>query len=80
MVFGSHHLNIKENSKSMFLHPITENEVEKVARSRKNKSLAGIDGNKSLAGIDGIPNYIVKECIELLKLALTNIQGVPGGM
>jgi len=71
MVFGSHHLNIKENSKSMFLHPITENEVEKVARSRKNKSLAGIDG---------IPNYIVKECIELLKLALTNIQGVPGGM
>ena len=55
----------------MFLHPITENEVEKVARSRKNKSLAGIDG---------IPNYIVKECIELLKLALTNIQGVPGGM
>jgi len=64
MVFGSHHLNIKENSKSTFLHPITENKVEKVARSLKNKSSAGIDG---------IPDYIVKQCIELLKVPLTNI-------
>jgi len=64
MVFGSHHLNIKENSKSMYLHPITENKEEKVARSLKNKSSAGIDG---------IPDYIVKLCIELLKVPLTNI-------
>ena len=64
MVFGSHHLNIKENSKSMFLHPITQNEVEEVARCLKNKSSAGIDG---------IHNYIVKQCIELLKVPLTNI-------
>jgi len=40
----------------MFLHPITETEVEKVARSPKNKSSAGIDG---------MPDYIVKQCIEL---------------
>jgi len=52
MVFGSHHLNIKENSKSMFLHPIK---------------------NKSSAAIDGIPDYIVKQCIELLNVPLANI-------
>jgi len=61
MVFGSHHLNIKENSKSMFLHPITEKEV------------AGSLKNKSSAAIDGIPDYIVKQCIELLNVPLANI-------
>jgi hypothetical protein len=48
----------------MFLFQVTESEVQKVARSFKNKLTAGIDG---------IPDYVVKQCIELLKIPLTNI-------
>jgi hypothetical protein len=43
----------------MFLFPVTESEVEKVARSLKNKLTAGIDE---------IPDYVVKQCIDLLKI------------
>jgi hypothetical protein len=48
----------------MFLFQVTESEVEKVARSFKNKWTAGIDG---------IPDYVTKQYIELLKIPLTNI-------
>jgi hypothetical protein len=48
----------------MFLFPVTENEVENVAKGLKKKSSAGIDG---------IPDCIVKQCIQLLKKPLTNI-------
>jgi hypothetical protein len=44
MAPGNYYFNIKVNSKTMFLHPITEREVENVARNLKNKSSAGIDG------------------------------------
>ena len=64
MAPGNYHLNIKINSKTMFFYPITEREVENAARNLKNKSSAGIDG---------IPDYIVKQCIEHLKVPLTNI-------
>jgi hypothetical protein len=56
----NYHLKIKK----MFLFPVTQSEVEKVARSFKNKLTAGIDG---------IPDYVVKHCIELLKIPITNI-------
>ena len=45
------HLKIKESSDTMFLFPVTENEVEKVAKGVKNKLLALIDE---------IPDYVVK--------------------
>jgi hypothetical protein len=45
------HLKIKESSDTMFLFPVTENEVEKVAKGLKNKLLALIDE---------IPDYVVK--------------------
>ena len=48
----------------MFLSPITGSEVVKVARYFKHKLTAGIDG---------IPDHVVKQCIELLKVPLTNI-------
>ena len=48
----------------MFLFPVTENEVKKVAKNLKNKLLAGI--NK-------ICNCIIKQCIQLLEKPLTNI-------
>ena len=48
----------------MFLFPVTENEVEKVAKGLKNKLSAGIDE---------IPDYVVKQCIKLLKKPLANI-------
>jgi hypothetical protein len=48
----------------MFLFPVTESEVEKVAKGLKNKLSAGIDE---------IPDYVVKQCIKLLKKPLANI-------
>jgi len=58
------YLKVKENTKTIFLIPITENEVEKVAKSLKDKSSAGIDE---------IPDSVVKKCITQLKKPLTNI-------
>jgi hypothetical protein len=48
----------------MFLFPITESEVEKVVKGFKNKLSAAIDE---------IPDYVVKQCIKLLKKPLANI-------
>jgi hypothetical protein len=58
------HFKIKESTNTMFLFPVTESEVEKVAKGLKNKLSAGIDE---------IPDYVVKECIKLLKKPLANI-------
>jgi hypothetical protein len=58
------HLKIKESTKTMFLFPVTESEVEKVAKGLKNKLLAGIDE---------IPDCVVKQCIKLQKKPLVNI-------
>jgi hypothetical protein len=48
----------------MFLFPVTESEVEKVAKDLKNKLSAGIDY---------IPDYAVKRCIQVIEKPLTNI-------
>jgi hypothetical protein len=37
------HFKIKESTNTMFLFPVTESEVEKVAKGLKNKLSAGID-------------------------------------
>jgi len=58
------HLKIKEITKTMFLFPVTESEVEKVAKGLKNKLSAEIDE---------IPEYVVKQCIKLLNKPLANI-------
>ena len=50
--------------KSIFLTPITENEVTKVAKRLKNKFTTGNDD---------IPDYVVKQCIDYLKKPLTDI-------
>jgi len=47
----SHHFKVKDNTKTMFLLPVTENEVGKVVKDLKKKSLPGIDE---------IPDCIVK--------------------
>jgi hypothetical protein len=52
------HLKIRESNKTMFLYPIRESEVEKVAKGLKNKLTVGIDE---------IPDYVVKQCIKLVK-------------
>jgi hypothetical protein len=62
--FENQYLKIKESTKTMFLFPVTESEVEKVAKGLKNKLSAGIDE---------IPDYVVKQCIKLLKKPLANI-------
>ena len=61
--FGDYQFKIKD-VKSMFFVPITENEVEKVAKDFKNKLSAGVDE---------IPDYVVKQCIKFLKEPLTDI-------
>jgi hypothetical protein len=48
----------------MFLFPVTESEVKKLAKRLKNKLLAEIAE---------IPDYVVKQCIKLLKKPFTNI-------
>ena len=58
------HLKITESTKTTFLFPVTESEVEKVAEGLKNKFLTGIDE---------IPDYVVKQCIKMLKKPLANI-------
>jgi hypothetical protein len=58
------HLKIKEGTDTMFLFPVKENKVEKVAKGLKNKFSAGIDE---------IPDYVVKQCIKLPKKPLANI-------
>jgi hypothetical protein len=58
----SHHFKIKDNNNTMFLLPITENELGKVK-----------DLKKKLAGIDEVPDCIVKQYIQLLKKPVTNI-------
>jgi len=62
--FEKQYLKIKESTKTMFLIPVTENEVENVAKGLKNKSSAGIDE---------ISDCVVKQCIIRLKKPLTNI-------
>jgi hypothetical protein len=58
------HFKIKESTNTIFLFPVTESEVERVAKGLKNKLSAGIDE---------IPDYVVKQCIKLLKKPLANI-------
>ena len=48
----------------MFLLPVTENEVRKVVKDLKKKSLAGSDE---------VHVCIVKQCMQLLKKPLTDI-------
>jgi hypothetical protein len=60
----NYHLKVKESAKIKFFFPVTESEVEKVAKGLKNKLSAGIDK---------IPDYVVKRCIKLLKKTLANI-------
>jgi hypothetical protein len=57
-------MNIKGCNKSLFLSPITENEIVKLAKSLKNKFTSGYDD---------VPDAIVKQCIEVLKKPLTDI-------
>ena len=64
LTHGNYQLKIKKNTNSIFLLPITESEVKKVAGSLKNKLTAGTDE---------IPEYVVKQCIEQLKIPLTDI-------
>jgi hypothetical protein len=58
------HLKTRESSETMFVSPVTESEVERVAKVLKNILSAGIDE---------ISNYVVKQCIKLLKKLLANI-------
>jgi len=58
------HLKIKESIKTMFSFPVTESEVKKVEKGLTNKLSAGIDE---------MPDYVVKQCITLLKKSLANI-------
>jgi len=63
-IHGNYHLKINQNPNSMFLHPVTENKLKKVAGSLKNKLTAGLDD---------VPEYVIKQCIDQLTKPLTDI-------
>ena len=63
-IHGNYHLKINHNPNSMFLRPVTDNELKKVAGSLKNKLKAGLDD---------VPEYVVKKCIDQLTTPLTDI-------
>jgi hypothetical protein len=54
----------RESNKTMILFPVTEYEVEKVAKDIKNTLSAEVDE---------IPGYVVKQCIKMLKKPSCNI-------
>jgi potassium voltage-gated channel Eag-related subfamily H protein 8 len=58
-----HRGRIQGCKNSIFLTPVTENEVVKVTRSLKNKCATGSDD---------IPDYVIKQSIEYLKKPLTS--------
>jgi hypothetical protein len=60
----NHNLKRKESTKTMFVFPVTESELEKVAKGLKNKLSAGIDE---------IPDYVVKTVHKTAKETFTNI-------
>jgi hypothetical protein len=64
---GCHRGCIQGCKNSIFLTPVTENEVVKVARSLKNKFATGSDD---------IPDYVIKQSIEYLKKPLTSIHNL----
>jgi len=58
--------NLKINTcpQTMFINPVSENEVGKVV-----KNLTG----KCLSGFDGVMDFIVKKCVPFIKKPLANI-------
>jgi hypothetical protein len=48
----------------MFIYPVTENEIVEVVKNFKGKYSAGNDE---------IPDFVVKKCIEMVKLPLAHI-------
>jgi hypothetical protein len=49
---------INLNQYCMFLFPATENKIERVVIKLKAKAVSGVDG---------IPDFIVRDCIQLIK-------------
>jgi len=60
-------LEIKHCPNSIFIHPVTEEEVISLTKSLKGKPSAGYDD---------IPERLVKQCIHLIKGSLAHIYNV----
>jgi hypothetical protein len=58
---------IKHCPNSIFISPVTEEEVVSLAKNLKDKLTAGYDD---------IPKNLVKQCIQLIKVPLTHIYNV----
>ena len=56
-------LKINTGPQTMFINPVSENEVEVV------KNLNG----KCSSGVDGVSDFIVKKCVQFIKKPLANI-------
>jgi hypothetical protein len=59
-----YNLKIKHCPNSMFVYSVTEEEVISLAKNFKGKTTAGDDD---------IPEYLVKQCIQLIKGPLAHI-------
>jgi hypothetical protein len=63
-IFDNPYFHLNSSTKSLFLTPITELELVKVAKGLKNKLASGVDD---------IPDLVIKKCIDVLKEPLTHI-------
>ena len=60
-------MEIQYNSNTMFVYPVTEDELNQVVSTLKGKSITGFDQ---------IPEFLVKECIQYIKKPLIFIFNV----
>ena len=60
-------MKIQYNSNTMFVYPVTEDELNQVVSTLKGKSITGFDQ---------IPEFLVKECIQYIKKLLVFIFNV----
>jgi hypothetical protein len=64
IVRGRRKLQFSKCSQTIFIKPVSEDEIEK-----ETKDLKG----KLLAGIDEVPDLIVEECMKFIKKPLTDM-------
>jgi len=59
-------MNLKINicPQTIFINPVSENEIEKVVKNLKGKCSSGFDG---------VTDFIVKKCVQFIKKPLADI-------
>jgi len=62
--YNTANLKINTCPQTMYIIPVTENEIEKVVKNLKGKSSSGFDG---------VADSVVKKCVQFIKKPLADI-------